>query len=179
MPLSRKPIARRPPEVLSNGSLYHSIVQQHITTNSGPPAAGAWPSANLAIAQPFYVDVPKMAQRLWVWNGTVSGNIDIGIYDEDFNLVISSGSIAHATANNFMNVDITDVTLGRGTFYVAMSLDNTTATINRSIAGIAAFQSSFGICQMASAHPLPSLFVPATVGQSYVPIVGVAYKTVL
>lgn len=179
MPLSVRPIAKQPPEVLGNGSLYHSIVQQHITTNSGPPAAGAWPSANLAIAQPFYVDVPKLAQRLWVWNGTVSGNIDIGIYDENFNLVVSSGAIAHASASTFQNIDITDTLIPRGTFYIAMSLNNTTGQTNRSVAGIAAFQSSFGICQMASAHPLPATFVPATLGQSYVPIVGVAYKTVL
>ena len=64
---------------------------------TGAPASATWPSANLAIACPIYIDSYGTVVKLWTANGaTASGNFDIGLYDESFNKLVSIGATAQS-----------------------------------------------------------------------------------
>jgi hypothetical protein len=171
MPLTRPAFGRRV-IALSEASIYHATGLRHSTTNSGPPASGAWPSANLGIAIPFVVDQPTTFDRVIIFNGsTVSGNVDVGIYSADYALIVSSGAVVQASANNLQSINITDTTLQRGAYLLAMSCSSATATNVRSVAGVVHYQHAWGMSHMASAHPLPATWVPAVPSAQYVPTV--------
>lgn len=122
-------------------------------TNS---VAIAWPSANLAIYVPFRVaDTTTFVKIFWLNGATIAGNVDVGIYDSEGNRLVSSGSIAHAGASVLQTIDITDTTLQPGLYYMAMSSDSTTATI-QAVNALAIQLRLAGVYSQASAFPLPA-----------------------
>jgi len=63
-----------------------------------------------------------------VYNGaTVSGNFDIGIYDDQQNLIAHSGSTAQAGTTQWQVVAVS-AAFDPGVYYMALAFDNTTAT---------------------------------------------------
>lgn len=121
-------------------------------------AASAWVTANLGIFAPVVVRRTMTVYQLgWINGGTASGNLDVGIYDRNLNLLTSAGSTAQGTISVPQFADVTDVTLTPGLYYMAMSVDNTTATIQRSNSSTTApLCRASGLGQMAGAFPLPS-----------------------
>jgi hypothetical protein len=113
-------------------------------------------TANQAYIYPFRIHVPELATKLLVANGsTVSGNIDIGIYDSELNKVISAGATVQAGTNSVQELTITATWLIPGDYFMAFSINNTTGTIFRSSqADELAF--ALPMYTMASAHPLPT-----------------------
>lgn len=93
-------------------------------TNAGNQG---WPSANLAILTPFVLPAAATAYKLgWRNGGTVSGNVDIGIYDASGTKVIAAGSTAASGTNAVQLVDIADTALSADTlYYLALAADNT------------------------------------------------------
>lgn len=139
-------------------------------------SSAVWPSANLAIFIPFRLAVPQIATRLfWSNGGTVSGNVDAGLYSEDGTRLISTGSTAQAGVSAIQTVDITDTLLGLGSFYLALAVDNVTATIARLVFSTAAANKVLGLAEQAAAFALPANATFATVGQAYIPLVGVLF----
>jgi hypothetical protein len=91
---------------------------------------GAWPSANLAIFVPMPIASPFIATQMWVVNGaTVSGNIDVGIYDIQGNRLVSIGSTAQAGTTSNQTFNITDTLLSPAVYYLAVALDNATGIV--------------------------------------------------
>ena len=137
------------------------------------PASALWPSANLAIAVPYRLDDRITVRRLWLNNGTaVAGNVDIGIYDRSWNLLVSAGSTAQAGTGTLQYFDVTDTVIGPGLIYIAASCsDAATATAVRFAHPVASSRAC-GIVQMAAALALPATFVPAIMAQVYVPHAG-------
>jgi hypothetical protein len=119
-----------------------------------------WTSANRAMFIPIEVETTITVIGIsWLNGGTVSGNVDVGIYDLVGNLLISAGSTAQAGINSIQSVSLTATILSAGVYYAAMAMDNATGTINECSIGNAPGGRTFGIQQMASAFPLPN---PAT-----------------
>lgn len=135
-------------------------------------ALATWPTANLAILYPIRIAYPTVITRMFWQNGaTVSGNVDIGIYDSQGNRIVSSGSTAQAGVSVIQSVDTTDVTLQKGIYYIAMACDNTTATFRRLTSGTATRLRAAGVLNNTTAFPLPSsLTLAGSLVQNYLPI---------
>lgn len=138
--------------------------------------AAAWPAAGLAIFVPFWVPEASLVTKLFASIGAAAGNIDLGIYAEDQTLLASAGSTAVTATNDLQVVDITDITLARGRYYMALCCDTvTTLTVLRSNVTAGVFQ-SIGVLEQASITlPLSTGASPATFAKytrTYLPMFG-------
>ncbi len=143
-------------------------------------ASAAWSgiAANTAVFIPFSVAKRITFTTLFIVNGaTVSGNVDVGIYDSNGTLIVSKGSTAQAGASALQKFTVTSTTIGPGVYYLAVVFDNTTGTIYKTIIGQALRTKLTGMAQMASAFPLPATVTFATIGQDFVPMVGLSVRS--
>lgn len=125
-------------------------------TQSSLTLGGAYPTASLALFFPFITDVPIVVTQISHENSsTVSGNVDVGVYDELGNRKVSKGGVAQAGALGLQVHDVTDTPLPPGVYYMAFVLDNATGQVNRATAP-AVVARSCGAKEMASAYPLPA-----------------------
>lgn len=140
---------------------------------------GAWPVANLAIFIPLPIAAPFVATQMWVCNGgTVSGNIDVGIYTAEGALVVSKGSTAHAGTTQDQTFDITDTLLNPGLYYLAVALDNNVGIIWHTVHP-ANNARMMGVLQMGSAFALPATATFAAMAQVYIPEIFVTGQAVI
>ncbi len=164
-------------QVICSASL-ESIGPDVVGTGQGMTGLQAWPTANLAIFVPFLVFTPFLAKIIGVDNGaTVSGNIDVGIYDGQQNRLVSTGSTAHAGTSTVQTFDITDTLLLPGIYYMAQAMDNTTG-ITHGPASTVPIGGACGVLQMASAFPLPDPATFAAHAVAFIPILSVYGRTV-
>jgi hypothetical protein len=145
-------------------------------------ASAVYPAANTAYFYPFSIAAPSLITKLATSNGTTaSGNLDIGLYAEDGTRLVSTGSTAQAGTSTLQVVDITDVLLGPGVFYLALAMDNTTGTIFRCApgGGVTQYMQLLGIAQMASAFPLPDTATFAAMAADTILGVGAAMRVLV
>lgn len=139
--------------------------------------SAVWPSANRAIYVPFRLNRPIVVQKLYIINGAaVSGNIDLGIYDAKGTRLTSSGSTAQAGISVPQEIDITDITLGRGVFYMACAIDNITAAVLRGTVTLSVAY-ALGMANQDTAFALPAtatFVVPIT---GYIPFIGLLARS--
>lgn len=174
--MSDFPIAPSTPRVLHGAITSNSLncCAGTFQASKATFSAGAWPSANLAIALPITVNVQVTVYQIYWENGaTVSGNIDVAIYDQNWNRKVSAGSTAQSGVSTAQAVDIADTTLSAGVYFMAMSVDNTTATVKRASGYNALIFQSLGVQQQAlGSVTLPDPFVPVNPTNGYVPYIG-------
>lgn len=178
------PPLTRPPELVVSPFSYQSLgLPLMMVAAGGSSTAAALPAANVVMFVPFYVPEAITITKLWWMVGAAAGNIDCGIYDESANLIVSTGSTAVSGTNAQQTVDVSDTTIGRGRYYMAIVGDTvTTLTLYRGnpLAGIA---QAFGLLEQASVTlPLSTNASPATFAKytrAYVPHFGLqAFRTV-
>jgi hypothetical protein len=143
-----------------------------VNVGSALNAAGTWPAANRAYYCPVQLEYAVTVFQMSFQVGVQSGNFDIGIYDFAGNRIVSKGSTA-VPAAGLAPVDITDTTLAPGTYFLALCVDNTTATIQRGAGLNAETLRTCGVQQQAvGAVTLPNPAVFATPGSSYFPLIN-------
>ena len=142
------------------------------------PSSAVYPNANRAIAFPFRIGAPLLVQVMWTFNGgAVAGNVDVGIYDYGFRLLVSSGgAVAQAGINQIQTYNVTDTLLGPGVYYLAISESSAASTFFR-YAQSWYFLGLMGVTHMAAANPLPAIFVPSLAGYSYQPMFGLCARS--
>lgn len=151
-----------PPPVLCTLSL---LAFGNPQGTAGPPASATWPAANKAYFYPFTLPVRVQVSKFFFFNGgTISGNIDIGIYDSQGNKLVSTGAVAQAGANAIQAIDCTDTYIGPGEYYLAASCSSGTAT-GRQLVITGATDELGGMqtgltYQLTAAHPLPATATP-------------------
>lgn len=140
------------------------------------PTSAAWPTANLAILQPFYLGEAKTLDKIHVPNGgTVSGNLDVGIYDASGTKIVTKGSTAQSGTNTGQVIDVANTALSAKTlYYAALVLDNTTGTIFR-ISQAAALLAAMGAKQVASSFALPASLTYAALASAYLPMLTLEF----
>jgi hypothetical protein len=130
----------------------------------------AWPTANKAIFIPFRTnELTRMQTPAVINGGTVSGNIDGGIYTEDGVRLVSSGSVAQTGTNATQSLTIANFNLPAGNYYFAVSMDNNTGTLGRFAAGNVASLRALGVKEQTTAFPLPANATFAQIASDYVP----------
>lgn len=145
----------------------------------GSAASTAWTANNQAFAIPFTVAGPVTVLRLFFQAGTSPGtaNYDLGIYNDAFKLIASLGATAAVNTTDAIlpsggGVLTAPTTLPRGRYYLAMSAAATTITV-RGLAPTNQIPRMLGVQTMATAHPLPATFVPASMGTTtFIPTLG-------
>ena len=113
---------------------------------------------------------------------TSTGNRDIGIYDDQGNLLVNMGSTAAGSVNSIQSFDIADTTLLPGTYYAALvcaSASNVQDgwTMGTNGAGLAAAWGVFEIAATALPLPNPATFVSAT--GLFVPFIGMTSRVLV
>jgi hypothetical protein len=139
---------------------------------------GAFPAANLAIFIPFAITTKINVKNLLSYNGgTISGNIDLGIYDINGIKLTSTGSVAHAGSSSIQATSITPITLAPGTYYFAVAMDNGTGQLRRAAFTNVDESQMFGMAQMGTAFPLPATATISGMGFNYVPVIGLSTRS--
>lgn len=146
----------------------------------GTGTAAAWPSANLAIFIPIRIGAIYTAVKMfWINGATVGTNsVDVGIYDNQGNRLVSQGSTLTAGANAVQIVDIADTVLAPGLYFMGMAMNGTTDTVARS-AMLATDWASFGVMSQVTAFPLPNPTTIISTTTAYIPFIAITSNTVV
>lgn len=143
-------------------------------------ASAVYVAADLAVFVPFVLPERATVCKLLTWNGTVAAdNVDVGIYSEDGRRILSTGPTAQAGTNNRQEFDVTDTPLGPGLFFMAVAMSGTTGALFRLATGIPILRLA-GVVQQAglTSGTLPATLTRATVANAYLPVFGVALRSV-
>lgn len=168
------------PPVISPFSYVTSGMAWKNATAANFNSSAAVSSSNIYLC-PLYVTEPYRVQRFWVATGaTVTGNVDMALYDENGTRLVSTGSVAlSASTVQRMNVDYT---IAPGRYFMALAV--TAATNLAVIATQLATATRLPTTGWAMAYtvgtavPLPaSITIGSNLAYS-VPIFGIARQTV-
>ncbi len=144
------------------------------------PGSAIWPVANRAYFFVFEVSSPIIVTQAWTYNGTVvSGNIDMGVYSLTGTLLVSSGTTVHAGLSVLQSVGLTDTALPPGLYWMALAVNNITATFFRWSTAAIQWQIPVGVQQMATAFPLPATATFANPTTTFVPCFGLSFRSVI
>lgn len=81
---------------------------------------------------PFIIHESAIAVKMaYLVGATASGNVDLGIYDSQWNLLVSTGLTAQGTINVLQELDITDTLLNPGIYFMAIKCTSGTGTAFR------------------------------------------------
>lgn len=153
-----------PPAVTTFGIFQPAF---HLDIN-GIGGTSTWGTANRAIFCPVVLPYGYRVRQLAIWNhSVVSGNVDVGIYDEAGGRIVSTGSTAQSGTSTMQFFDITDTDLRPGIFYLAMAMDNTTGGVGKNTWGYLRHAIAAGLRSQDSAFPLPSTASWGLTGNDY------------
>lgn len=158
---------------------YNCLGSEYVSAPS-TYASNNWIAVNVAVFIPFWITEAVVATKMYWQNGAaVAGNIDVGIYDEAGNALVTKGNTLQAGISNIQTVDITDTVLSRGNYYMAMSSDTSGVTqkVVASTQGALA-EIAFGFLEQATANPLPTPTATfAKYTRNFWPIFGIYFRT--
>lgn len=150
---------------------------QYMITSGFATASTAWPAANRALLMPFSLPTAATVRRVLMFNGgTVSGNFDAGIYNEDGTQVITTGSTAQAGIAQTQVTNLTPTSLVAGSYFMVLCFDNTTATVNQWTPDQRILR-ALGMQQAAAAVPLGASLTLAAPAGANVPLMSIGFVT--
>lgn len=143
------------------------------------PTSGAYVAVSRCMYYPFRLTSVFTSAVVFLMNGSVvSGHFDIGVYDSAGNRLASTGSTVQSGTSAIQSVALV-VTLQPGNYYLALSVDNTTAQVFSHGPATAAIGATFGIRSQASTFPLPTTATFAgTPAAANIYLVGIASVSV-
>ena len=139
-------------------------------------AALIWPVANLALFIPFRLYKRVTATRINTSIVLANGNLDVGIYGREGNLIVAAGGVGQAgvlAAGGWVN--IADTIIGPGIFYMALVADNIVGTFIRQVLWGNIAPAILGMAEMANAYPLPNPAVMTQITGNYIPQIVVTF----
>lgn len=160
------------------------IADINMMSGGSGTSAAVWPVANRDIAIPIILETPQTLQAITFVVATASGNYDVGIYDEQGNARYRKGSTA-VPAAGLAVVTTTPTALEPGCYWLAMAINNITASVNRS-AGVGGNGAGGGLQRVIGVYahssdvfPLPDPFVFTSIGStSYFPVINAHFTGV-
>ena len=174
-----------------------TIAQNDVPNSLGPTFSYGFPAipGNLASGttalftggvvhlMPFFVQSRVVAQQLWWINGTgpMAGSIHMGIYDDTYTRLVTSGAVAVSGTNVVQSADIADTTLERGTYYLAWMIYLGAGTNRHGAVTVSPtlWARAYGCVQVTGQTSLPASFVRSgnAYNQGNMPICGLAYRS--
>lgn len=129
--MSDFPIQRWPPLNCITPFHSESLGDAHRGSGGTPmtsAGSGAF-SDELVHFYPFVLYEPAIAVKMsYIVGATAAGNVDLGIYDSQENLLVSTGLTAQGTINTLQEIDITDTLLNPGVYFMAIKCTDGTGT---------------------------------------------------
>lgn len=146
---------------------------------AGGAASIAWPAANRMVTIPFVVEEQFTISEARIFNGaTVSGNLDVGVYDSAGRRIVSSGGTAQLGVNTAQVVVMPGVRLAPGYYAMALVLDNAVGTVlMRNLVNLSVL-SVMGIFATNTSYPLPVASLGNAAWTEYIPLFGFTDLTV-
>lgn len=96
---------------------------------SPAPSSTGNPFTTMAFFEPLYLAEAVVVDKVWWYSGTaVAGTGEIGIYSGDLQRLFTTGTVTTVGASKVQEVNITDLRLDAGTYYLALGIDNATAS---------------------------------------------------
>lgn len=139
--------------------------------------SAAWPSANRAIFVPFYLTVTRSVYAAFVnVGGTSSGNLDVGVYNDQLMRVFSTGSTGMGSTSTLQVISLSQKQLPVGKYYLALAVDNATGVVSH-FGTTATPSRMLDVHRMDSAFPLPSSVTFAASDASHIPEFGIAFRS--
>jgi hypothetical protein len=126
-------------------------------------------TANRALYYPLVIPFPYPIKRFWIYNSTVAGNIDIGIYTREGTKVVSTGSVVQAGASVMQYIS-SSYLLSPGSYYLALASSSTGGTQTQSFGQNMA--RATGILQQTGAFPLPATMTPEVPAETFMRLFG-------
>lgn len=145
------------------------LIADRDTFTASGSSAQTWPVASKALFMPFILETPALARAMAIQVSVQSGNLDVGIYTLAGASIVTAGTTAVGAAG-IQVINITDTWLATGTYFMALAIDNTTASIFMTTG--TSYQSSiFGIQEMGAAFVLPATATFANTSDSKQPLI--------
>jgi hypothetical protein len=150
-----------------------AIGQQMAALAFPQPVSIVWPGANIALVFPFDLVEPFVVRAVSWINGTVvSGNCDMGVYDDRLSRLFSIGSTAQSGVGGVQAVNIRRRVLKPGSYFLAMAMDNATgrtwrAQLTTDEGAVAAWLLAY-----ASSFPLPPRLTVAPFSANTAPYIS-------
>jgi len=137
---------------------------------SGTLAGVAWPAGGLAFYIPFTLGGPVVVQGFFIPLGAVSGNVDVGVYDVNYNAIVRNGGLPRP-GGTCTGIAFSNPSIGPGQFKIGISSDSNTLTV-LSYSLIAGLNELLDITESVASYPLPSVGLPIyNDTRNYVPVV--------
>lgn len=151
-------------------------------TNTTGTVSGAWATANDPVSVPFVINNAGVVEQLCWFNGTsAGGGVDVGIYDEAWNLIIACGTNTGSGNTTWQSINVTDTALALGRYHLVMVRDNTTANRCR-FYNIVASNSLLQFAGLNStttdSYPLPNPLsgMAAVATATQIPVMGIQFR---
>ncbi len=143
-------------------------------------ASAVYPTANKIYYIPFRIGATVLVKRLYCVNGAaVSGNIDLGVYDQNGKRLIVAGSTAQASTNVPQAIDTTDTELLPGCYYFGIQCSNTTSAFFRNNSAVSLLQGRGLYMETAGGIGLPSTATGVRITNAYFPACGLMMVTAI
>lgn len=150
-----------------------SLIGQYIVAGGVQTAGGGTnPASNRAWYVPVIVEAGAYAQKMGIQITAQAGNVDVGIYNEGRQRLVSAGTTA-AGAAGLQVFDITDTWLDPGLYYLAYSCSTGTTLAIQRLAVVTAITRVCGVAQQDTAFPLPATATFAAASSSFTPWIAV------
>ena len=133
----------------------------------------------MAYFLPLLLPFPYLVNRFFWGNGSVAGNMDVGVYTRGGKLIASTGAIAQTPASDLQYAAPSGGAfyLDPGEYLLAIS-NNGTANRGWGTTTLTNLEARMiGIYSMASAHALPATATLAIQANSIWPAVGITRTT--
>jgi hypothetical protein len=141
--------------------------------------SATWPSGSLALFVPFHLQQHMyVAGVYWLNGATANGQVDFGIYDENGNRIYSTGPVLQSGTSALqlqMVAPAPPVHLWAGIYYMGIVASSSTATFRAASNSLSTgtMATVLGMAQAAAAYPLPATPTLISVGQDYIPGIGI------
>jgi hypothetical protein len=116
---------------------------------------------NVALYYPVWLPEACTVTKLWWQNGTaVAGTIDVGIYTDQQNRIVSTTPQTQTGTSVIQSVDITDTVIPAGLIYMAIASSSSSGQLWCTSAGVTPGSLSVvsGYRQLVSTLPNPATF---------------------
>lgn len=171
------PASSATPPIINTYSRYGALGNGYLVSGAWPGVGTiTWPSANRAIYMPIRIPWPyRVARVFWANGGTITGNVDLGIYTSGGAKIYSTGSTAQSGTSTLQFVTVTTpFVLAPGSYYIAMAVSAVTANL---VQGGTTFAlgaiRAMGCLQQDTALPVPTSATFAEVASSLYALAGI------
>ena len=159
-----------PTVMIGTASFWSNLV----ATGASIPAT-AYPAANRVLYVPIWVPKPITVLKVWVNVTSASGNVDLGLYSRQGSdpgrRLLSSGATLMTSAIQFISV--TPTLVQPGTYFMAITVNNTSATIGASVGANAGVVAAQGVMSESTvSFGLPAQAAAAKTSDNYYPDIG-------